>query len=296
MRLSNTYNLDRPARRFASGPECSENSERIGFAHPAPSKKRTMLPRVAVVFFVVFAVAVFVAVAMLGWAMASGTAGEDRFFDAVATGKPEEVLALMHPALQQEIDPPVLDAWMKEINQTLGKYQALSKADFQIDIDYDNGVKVVKTKGTVHFERGDAVSDITYRDDRIVKFLVRSDALPPGWFKGVADSTLYRRRGEEFLRNALDGRPEKAFALMHAALQKKMPLATLKPALQHMAAKTGKLESIAYDREEFRGGAEGESLTVHYKIATRNGPVRGRVEFQFIGLQGHITAFNATQE
>ena len=228
--------------------------------------------------------------------MSAGTAYQDKFFAAVASGKPEDVLALMHPAMRQEIDAPVLDAWMKEVNQKLGKCQGLSKADFHTEVKYEDGVKIVESTGTVNFENGTAKSEITYRDDQIVKFNITSDALPPGWLKGLADSTLYRKRGEEFLRFALDGQPDKAFAMMHAALQKKMPLKTLKPALEGMLAKTGKLQSITYDREEFQGGKDGESLTVYYKIAMQNGPVSGRVEYQFVGLKGHILAFNATQD
>jgi hypothetical protein len=84
--------------------------------------------------------------------------------------------------------------------------------------------------------------------------------------------------------------------MMHAALQKKMPLDTLKQALESMLAQTGKLKSITCEREEFKSGEDGESLTVHFRIAMENGPVNGLVEFQFDGLKGHIIAFNAKQE
>ena len=255
-----------------------------------------MRTRILTILGVFFVVAVLVVAGVLYWAMSAGTAYQDKFFAAVASGKPEDVLALMHPAMRQEIDAPVLDAWMKEVNQKLGKCQGLSKADFHTEVKYENGVKVVESTGTVDFENGTAKSEITYRDDQIVKFNVTSDAIPPGWLKSLADLTLYRKRGEEFLRFALDGQPERAFAMMHPALQKKMPLETLKPSLEGMLAKTGKLQSITYDREEFQGGKDGESLTVYYKIAMQNGPVSGRVEYQFVGLKGHILAFNATQE
>jgi len=251
-----------------------------------------MLTRILAILGALFIVAVVLCGGLVYWAMSMGTAYQDKFFTAINSGKSAEAMALMHPALCKEIDEPVLQAWINEVNTRLGKSKGLSKLDFHTNTKTDNGLVIVESNGTVNFEKGTAKSEITFVGDQIVKFNVVSDKIPPDWFKSLPSSELYHKRAEEFLRDALEGRPEKAFAMMHEALQANMPLEKLQPALEKMQADTGKLKSVAFEKEEFQGGDKEQWLKVYYKLGMEKGTATGFLQFRFVGLKGHITAFN----
>src|SRR5438876_578610 len=116
--------------------------------------------------WLILGISVVAVVAVCGglfyWFFRSGSAHQDRFFAAVESGDVKQLTALFHPALLQEVDEPVLAAWMTAVRKNLGKHQGLSPTDFHTDIAYDNGVKTVESKGTVRFEKGTAQSQITY--------------------------------------------------------------------------------------------------------------------------------------
>ncbi len=251
-----------------------------------------MATRILAILGVVFLVVLVLCGGLLFWAMSAGTAYQDKFFAAVNSGKAADVLALMHPALRAEIDEPVLQAWINEVNEKLGKCQGLSKTDFHTEAKQENNVALVESSGTVNFEKGTAKSEISFHGDQIVKFNVTSDLIAPGWFKSLPNTDLYRKQGEEFLRFALEGQPDKAFAMMHPALQTKMPLDALRPGLEKLLAETGKLQSLALEKEDFQSGAEGQSLKLFYKLGMEKGPAFGVVEYKFAGLKGHLMAFN----
>lgn len=251
-----------------------------------------MLKRILVILGVLFVLVLLLCGGLVYWAKSVGTARQEQFFAAVNSGKAADVLPLMHPALVAEIDEPVLQAWMNEFNQRLGKFQGLSVLDFHTEARQEKNLTLLESSGTVNFEKGKAESNLTFHDDKIVRFQVNSDEMPKEWFKGPADSGLYRQRGEEFLRFALDGQPEKAFAMMHAALQDKMPLETLRSGVGKAMAEGGKLKAVTFEREEFEGGEGKESLKLFYKIQMEKAVLSGSVVFRFIGLKGHLVAFD----
>src|SRR6266480_7081976 len=101
----------------------------------------------------------------LFWAQRAGTELQTRFFTALDSGNVNQVQAMLHPALREEVDEPLLAAWMAEVHRDLGKFQGLSKTDFSTSVSYADGAKVTESTGTVNFEHGTAKSELIFRDD-----------------------------------------------------------------------------------------------------------------------------------
>ncbi len=238
-------------------------------------------------------VAIFAGV--LFWAQRSGSQMQESFFTAVTSGDVKQLETLMDPALREQIDPPVLEAWMNEVRGSLGRYRGLSKTNFSTETRYEGGAWISQSQGEVHFERGTAQSELVFRDNQLIKFSVRSDEIGDDWFQGPADSKLYRERGQEFLTHFLLGESDRAFEMMHEALQREMPREKLRALVDDVTAKAGKLQSIAYAEERF-DTSQGQRLKIYYQVQCEHARTTARVDIQFAGLQGHLVAFDLTGE
>ena len=71
---------------------------------------------------VVFLVLVVAIVALLVWAHGKGEKEMTTFFQAVETGQPEKVRALMAPELAKEFDPPIFKMWLDAFNERMGEW------------------------------------------------------------------------------------------------------------------------------------------------------------------------------
>ncbi|MDP6634067.1 MAG: hypothetical protein QGG42_04170, partial [Phycisphaerae bacterium] len=79
---------------------------------------------------VVFLVVIAGIVALMFWAHGEGQAQQRRFFDAVASGDPDKLIAMLDPASIGPVDPPILKMWMDRVNDKLGKYEGLAASNF----------------------------------------------------------------------------------------------------------------------------------------------------------------------
>jgi hypothetical protein len=225
------------------------------------------------------------------WLFRSGAASQDRFFTAVDSGDVQQLTALFHPALRQEVDEPVLAAWVTAVRKNLGKYQGLSPTDFHTNISVQNGAKTVEGKGTVRFEKGTAQAEIRYQDDQIVQFKVESPQLPADWFAGPEGTELYRKRGEKYLEHLLGDQLDAAYQMEHEALRQAMPRDRLARQMEELHQKAGKFVSVSYKSEHFVAKPNHQVLSVYYTAKCEKVEAPAKVDFQFVGLKGHIIAF-----
>jgi S1-C subfamily serine protease len=192
--------------------------------------------------------------------------------------------------LKEEVDEPVLAAWMVVVKKDLGSYKGLSKTDFNTSTKYENGQKITESSGAVNFEKGQARAELVFVDGKIVKFLVKSDKLPSDWFTGPMKTELYRERGKEFLTCFMSNKPDSAFNMMHPALKEKMPLDKLTKLVADNGAKAGKLRAVTYQSENY--DPKEQILEVRYVPECENTTAKPLVKFEFVGLKGHLVAFN----
>ena len=155
------------------------------------------MKKVLMVLGVVFLCLIGGCTVLLIWAQRSGSAHQQKFFTAVLSGDPKKVMALCHPAMKEEVDAPVLGAWMAVVKANLGEFKGLSKTDFNTSTDYKNGHWITESKGTVNFEKGQAQAELRFINGKIVFFHVTSDKIPVAWFKGPVGTELYKRLKRE---------------------------------------------------------------------------------------------------
>ena len=230
--------------------------------------------------------------ALLTWAYISGGAEQQTFFAAVQSGNPSNMTALMHPKLKEQIDEPVLGAWMAAFNTHLGNFVALDTTDFNTESKTENGVTIKTSKGTVKLDKGTATSDLVMHNGLITEFNVQSDKLANvNWLTKIPDTTLYRERGKECLTMLLTGKVDEAFLKFHESTQKSLPLANMKAMMTNITAQTGPLESVAYLSENFHPGKVPE-LNVLYNVVYQKGKTISSVTFQFTGWKSHMTGFD----
>src|SRR5947209_2682584 len=99
---------------------------------------------------VVFVACLALCGGLLFWAQRAGNELQTRFFTALESGDVQQVESLFDPVLAEQIDEQVLAAWMAEVHKDLGKFQGLSKADFDTFTKYEGGARVTESKGIVN--------------------------------------------------------------------------------------------------------------------------------------------------
>jgi hypothetical protein len=247
-----------------------------------------MFKKVILALGVIFAALIVGFVGLLFWAQRTGSQQQDRFFQAVMSGDPNTVLVLCDPALREQIDAPVLAAWMVQVRKQLGSYKGLSKANFSTHANSNEQGSFVESKGTVNFEQGDASSELKFRNDLLVKFSIESDKMA-GWFTGPTDTTLYRERGEQFIRKFFARDTKGASNMMHEQLRLNVPEEKLKTMIDDVIGGAGPLKSIEFQDAKF--DAEKQKLVVSYRVICENETLNATVSFEFIGLKGHLLGF-----
>ena len=101
---------------------------------------------------------------------------EDKFFVAVESGDPNELLGLFHPDLRNQVDAAVIDSWMKVLNETYGSYEGLSWADFKTGVNLGGDGKEQTAEGTFNFKRKSVKAKFTYLNSQLIGFDVKHPA------------------------------------------------------------------------------------------------------------------------
>ena len=254
-----------------------------------------MFKKLLMVFGAAFLLLVAGVAALLIWAQRAGSEQQEKFFTAVTSGDPQKVLDLCNPALAEKIDAPVLGAWMKEVQKQLGAYRAMSATDFNTSMNSTNQGTVITSKGTVHFEKGDAKSDLTFTDGKLTAFEINSDKITGNWFQGFDDTKPFRDRGEQFIQKFFAKDLAGCAAMMHEALRKEAPDEKIKSMMDALVGASGPVKSIKFLKEKFTTD-DGQQLQIDYEVEAEKAKVVFNVKYRFIGLKGHLAGFNFQEE
>lgn len=245
--------------------------------------------------------------ALLAWSVTALSAAnpdqdaflvQQKFFQAIQVGNPDKVIELLHQDLVEEVDRPVLHAWMTAVKEHLGDVKSLNKQGFRGAVKYDKQgekqVRVLHSKGKVPFAQGTALSELWVHEGKIIRFEVTSDKIPDKWIREIQDTELYRQEGAAFLKVFLDGDDEKAFGLEHETFRKVMPRKRLKEMSDEIKANVGPLKKVTWKSEAFDIQPDKYKLKIRYKVDCEKESTIAVVEFQFLKMQAWIVGFDLT--
>ena len=233
---------------------------------------------------------------LLGWAHESGEELQRTFFAAVLSGDANRVTALFDPSLQAEVDEPILAQWMAVFKTNLGELKGLSKTNFNTSTNVTSAGRFTQTSGQVNFEKGDANSELKFKDGKIVAFDIVSGKMKNAdWLKlpAAGDRQLYRDRGKQFLTFFLTDKPEDASAMMHKSLRDAAPMEKLKKMMADVAAQTGAMKSVEYLSEE---PGPSDDVKILYKVQGEKASTVASVKFQLDGMKLSLLAFKLNEK
>ena len=241
--------------------------------------------------------AVAVIVVMVVMANRVGDSVQRDFFAVVATNDPALFLKAADPRMHDEIDAPLLQQWMQALNERLGPYRGLDASDFHSSTRFENGNRIVETKGTVEFEKGAAYSELTYVNEKLAHFHVTSKQMEDNWFREPDDTTIYRAQAETFYAELATENADAAFEIMSEELQRNVPIERFRELVAKIKEGLGTLDTIHFVDDEFlESEKDGQRLIVRFKLVGTGATYLADVVFVFGGLKAQFIEFNASPE
>ena len=233
----------------------------------------------------------------------------DTFFASLAQRNAKAMIGQMHPALQLEVDEPVLQFLVDTIHTELGAMSDDEPDDRkQEEQDFDGG-RATATTATVEFSRGSAVCESVIHDGKVISFNITSDKLTDfGLRLGellVTDkafrqqvSDYYAPRLEIVIRWILQGKSEEVYGLLHPEVQKQLSLEEVGTYVQDSQTEFGELKKLEFDGTQETHDAESGALkkfAVLYKLDCENGPGQGKVILEFEGMHAALVGFGISE-
>ena len=214
---------------------------------------------------------------------------ETAFYESVGRGDAKAAYKLMHPALQELIDLPVLEAWSIAARDNLGDYTSKTQTKFKSSRQL-TGVKT-DVESELVFENGTGTASMRIFDGRLVAFELQSDQLV-NWFQGPSTIDIYSEKAEAFLSAFFNRNSERARSLMHDALKKEVADDKLETMIQGITDNAGSLESASLKSNRMSIEEDRQVLVLLYTIECEQASGECEMEIQFIGMQGHLISFN----
>ncbi len=216
------------------------------------------------------------------------TPRETKFYQSLGRGDADAAYDLMHPALQELVDRPVLEAWAKAIQERLGDYVRTNRL-VTSGTQKLTGLET-KLESEVVFERGTATASMRFFDQTMVAFHLDSDQLGD-WFQGPSRIDLYTRRSETFIRAFLNQDTQAVKSLMHPALLEAAE-AKLETMIQNISANAGALETITLRSHRLSLEPNRQVLILDFDLQCDRASGHCEIEIQFVGMQGHLIGFD----
>ncbi|MCA9073761.1 MAG: hypothetical protein KDA93_01920 [Planctomycetaceae bacterium] len=215
---------------------------------------------------------------------------QDDFFRALNSGQVKQLTQQMRPELLEQVDAPVLEAWMTAMNERLGRVRSIE----QTSITNENKLttQIESTEATVEFERGTATSTMQTADGKLIKFNVVSEQLGDDWFKGPTDTKIYEELGKTFINRFMKGQTDDAYAMCHPALQEVVDAEAFAGMVQQIQGAAGSLQQLTFKESRVDISEDAQYLLLYYDIKSEKATGTCEIKIQFVGLKGHLLGFD----
>lgn len=216
------------------------------------------------------------------------------FFAALQSGKANELIKLMHPALQKAVDEPVIVAWIATVQKQLGDYQT-----FQLQTDAQKITQIAagersESHAAVAFSKGQASSELVFLEKQLIAFSLTSEKLADNWFRGPQNVDLYRAHAQTFITNILMGKNPQAWELMHPKLQEQLGQEKFSVIINQVMQQMGDPQTIEFQESRFIFASDDRFDRLELTFGFGGGPISGKVDvtYRFAGMKGHLLGFN----
>jgi len=208
------------------------------------------------------------------------------FFTAVETGQVENVVKLMHPQLANQIDPPILEAWLQAVSFRLGPVVDILPEDEQYT------QKTQEYTATIQFKKGKAKVQLNLVNREIVKFEVKSVKLV-NWFQRPTSMKYYQKHGENFLQELQAQNFESAKTRLHKKMSAQLSISELKSYAEKITKEAGENNSIRYRFAKLTvlPNEQLQQMDLFYEIKGERGTVQAELAIRFQGMKGYIVSF-----
>ena len=217
---------------------------------------------------------------------------EERFVRAVATKEPAAVLKMLDLRIRDDVDEPVLAAWMSVIRQRLGTLEDVELLGTEVIEGDDPAEWLTRSRCRAEFRDGLADVTLEMQGGNIVGFAIESPLIPEDWFQGPQNTDFYRQRGRDLLTYIVTDFPGRAYPLLGEGFKRTISVEDLGAATATEPITRGELESITYASESFGRSGGGVYLTIYYDLVYEKGTSRGSVRYRFVDMKSHIVKFD----
>ncbi len=218
---------------------------------------------------------------------------QDAFETAIQSQKADNVLRMLTDEIRSEIDEPVLQRLLEQINTNLGPARSRTQTGLRSIVDSKR--HIIESVAEVTFENGEATIELNSVDGKLIGFNVSSKKLI-NWLDRPSSNALYERMGSEFIRTLMLGNVDTAFEMMYPMLQKQLG----KDDFAAMVEVTrGTIDAdndltITVNNSRMLETNEDSAPTMLIDFDLRNGDVTGtcEIKIQFVGMRGHLLGFH----
>ena len=235
------------------------------------------------------ALVTFVAVDMIADRLAEPSNVEDRFYQSIGQGDLETAYQLFHPALREEVDRPVMGAWVEAAQANLGPCLSIER----IESSQTQQLTCVRLEvsSKITFEKGVADGTLTILDGQIVAFEVQSEKMVD-WFQGPSEIGLYSETAEAFMTAFLSNEVAAAWERMHPALQETVGKDAFEAMMARVASNGGTVKNLQMRSHQFTLEDDSQTLILMYDLQCQWASGTCKIEFGFAGMKGHLMAFD----
>ena len=239
--------------------------------------------------FSIAILATFLAVDTTACRAAEPSNFQEQFYQSMGQGDLETVYQLFHPALREEVDRPVMGAWVEAAQANLGPCLSIERIESSRTQQL-TGLRL-EVSSIITFAKGVADGTLTVLDGQIIAFEVQSEKMVD-WFQGPSEVGLYAETAEAFMTAFLSNEVTAAWERMHPALQEAVGKDAFEVMMAKVASNGGMVKNLQIRSHQFTLEDDSQKLILLYDLECQWASGTCKIEFEFAGMKGHLIAFD----
>ncbi len=239
--------------------------------------------------FSIAILATFLAVDTTACRAAEPSNFQEQFYQSMGQGDLETVYQMFHPALREEVDRPVMGAWVEAAQANLGPCLSIERIESSRTQQL-TGLRL-EVSSIITFAKGVADGTLTVLDGQIIAFEVQSEKMVD-WFQGPSEVGLYAETAEAFMTAFLSNEVTAAWERMHPALQEAVGKDAFEVMMAKVASNGGMVKNLQIRSHQFTLEDDSQKLILLYDLECQWASGTCKIEFEFAGMKGHLIAFD----